>query len=50
MAARTQKKRKEPAKKAIAPPWGGAKRQEESLKVHGDKLDTPKKPARKKGK
>jgi hypothetical protein len=50
MAARTEKPRKEPAKKAAAPPWGRAKLQEESLKVHGDKLETPKKPARKKGK
>ncbi len=38
--------RAEKAKKAATARWDNAKLQDESLKVHGDKLNTPKKTVR----
>jgi hypothetical protein len=44
----TAEQRSELASKAATARW--TQKQDESLKVHGDPLDTPKKPPKKKGK
>ena len=42
--------RSEQARSAVQALWGQSKLQDESLKVHGDPLDTPEGAAKKKGK